>query len=118
MGARFQITQHGGWWIWVVGTRLGRDRLGFEGWEVGICQRTRVAFGGKVANRAAVAWFSRMNCREQCIWLVGTHLGWGTPGLRSWEVGINRCAREGGFGGETKNQAAGAWFWLTQHRGW
>jgi hypothetical protein len=71
---------------------------------VGIGRRTRVGgFGPKSENRAAGARFSRTNHRGPLKWVEGTYLGRGKPGLRGWEVGIDRRTRVGGFGPKTEN---------------
>jgi hypothetical protein len=46
--------------------------------------------------------------------VVGTHLGWGKPGLKDWEEGIDWRARVGRFVRKPENRAAGARLWLKQ----
>jgi len=97
---------------------LGWGKLGLRGWEVGIDQRVRVGgFGSKSENRATGARFSRMNHGGPLRWIEGTYLGRGKPGLRGWEVGIDRRMRGGCFGLTTQNQATGARFWQTKSGG-
>jgi len=73
--------------------------IGFKGWEMGIDRCARVGgFGWKTENRATGARFLRTKRGEAQIWIEGTHLGRGKPGFKGWEVGIDRCARVGGFG--------------------
>jgi len=90
---------------------LGLGKPGLRGWEVGIDRRARVVwFGPKTENRAIGARFSRTNCGGPFKWVEGTYLWLGKPGLRGWEVGIDRHARVGGFGPKSENRAAGARF--------
>ena len=117
-GARFSRTNHGGACSWVVGTYMWPGKLGVRGWEVGIDWCARVGgFGPKSENRAAGARFSRTNCGGPLKWVEGTYLGLGKPGLRGWEVGIDRHARVGGFGPKSENRAAGARFSRTNRGG-
>jgi hypothetical protein len=109
--AQFSQMNHGGPLRWVEGTYLGRGKPGLRGWEVGIDWRTRVGgFGSKRKNRATGAQFSQMNHGGPLRWVEGTYLGRGKPGLRGWEVGIDRCARGGCFGLTTQNRAPGLQF--------
>jgi len=89
----------------VVGTHLGWGKLGLKDWEEGIDQRARVGrFGRKPENRAAKARFWLKQCGGAWIRVEETHLGRGKPGLKHWEVGIDRCARVGEFKGKTKTE--------------
>jgi hypothetical protein len=74
-------------------------------------------FGPKSENRAAGARFSRTNCGGPLKWVEGTYLGLGKPGLRGWEVGIDRCARVVWCVPKTENRATGARFSRTNHGG-
>jgi hypothetical protein len=58
-----------------------------------------------------------MNSREPLKWVEGTYLGLGKPGLRGWEVGIDRRARVVWFGPKTENRATRARFSQTNHGG-
>jgi hypothetical protein len=88
----------------VEGTRLGWGKPGLKGWEVGIGRCARVGrFGWKIENQAVRARFSRTKHGGACIWVEGIQLGWGKLGFKGWDVGIDRCARVGGFGWKIEN---------------
>src|ERR1700676_5456327 len=117
-GAQFSRTNRGGACSWVVGTYMGPGKLGVRGWEVGIDWRARVGgFGPKSENRATGARFSRTNRGGACSWVVGTYMWPGKLGVRGWEVGIDWCARVGGFGTKSENRATGARFSRTNRGG-
>ena len=49
-----------------------------------------------------------MQCGGPLYLVEGTYLGQGKLGFKCWEVGINLCARVGGFRPKCENQAIGA----------
>jgi hypothetical protein len=110
-GDRFSRTKRGGARIWLEGIQLGRGKMGFNGWEVGIDRCARVSgYGWKIENRAVGARFSRTIRSGARIWLEGTQLGRGKPGFKGWEVGIDHCTRVGGFGRKIENELVGLGF--------